>query len=164
MSNHRRKCLLVELLPDSSYKFCCLLFLLRSAWCSSASYCYSRVCWRLYSLPCESYNVTCLWSRGASERAYSFMTDWLGACYSYFRGDAKGCPKLLMTDQILCLPNEAKCVENWSPIYANKPQPPTSRGELMSLECVRLRLRMYAKSVCILFIKAVTLSNRSCSH
>jgi len=53
----------------------------------------------------------------------------------YFRGDAQGCPKLLMTDQILCLPNEAKCEENWSPIYANKPQPPKSYGELMSLEC-----------------------------
>ena len=70
------------------------------------------------------------------------MPDWVGACDRYFRGDADGCPKVLMTDEILCSPNEAKCVEDWSPRYKGKPRAKTYKAELLSLECVRLRLRM----------------------
>ena len=66
----------------------------------------------------------------------------MGACDSYFRGDADDCPKVLMTDQIKCLATEAKCVEDWTSIYQDKPAAPEYKAELLSLECVRLGLRV----------------------
>ena len=61
-------------------------------------------------------------------------------CISYFQGAAEGCPKVLMTDQIKCLPDDTKCIEDWGPLYAKNKiaGPAETSAELLSLECVRL--------------------------
>lgn len=55
----------------------------------------------------------------------------------YFQGAAEGCPKVLMTDQIKCLPDDTKCIEDWGPLYASNKiaAPAETSAELLSLEC-----------------------------